>query len=259
MKAHAILCLWYQLLSAWINDLDIQFLLWFTVESFICSRHSVWDKKLWSKTVQKAPVFFIQCFYYLFVCEAILLTSPLWVSLLGIHTCGIVICSTDADVFSHFSDARTCLLPVWQGQKKRLGCCQTDRALYLCLYIFLWSKCQLNPRLIVILTHLAWWGNLEVGEVEQLILFKCLSKAGSRQEKKCLCRFSEFNLLCLCQCRACMCVSIESPEQFPLEGEPWRPIENEMVYFIIKWILLFTVCCSWSVIIPASVHDSNSY
>lgn len=127
-----------QCLNEWFRHLV--FLLRFAVESFICLRHSVWDKKSWSKTVQKAPVFFIQCFNYLFVCEAILLTSPLWVLLLGIHTCGIVICSTDADVFSHFSDAEICLLPVWQGQKRDWGAVR-QKGLYVYAFIFF---CEVN-------------------------------------------------------------------------------------------------------------------
>lgn len=81
-------------------------------------------------------------------------------------------------------------------------CVLSDRQgsmLWLC--IFLWSKCQLNTILTVILTHLAWWENLDIVEVEQLILFRCL---WNRQEKICLCRFSEFNLLCICQRQACV-------------------------------------------------------
>lgn len=145
------------------------------------------------------------------------------------------------------------------GKDKTVCGVPSDRQgsmLWLC--IFLWSKCQLNTILIVILTHLAWWGNLDIVEVEQLILFKCLCVV----DKK---RYVYADFLSLISCvyvsSGPVCLNWK-PTAISIRGramETYLKWNGIFHYFIVKWIKLFTVCSGCSVIIPASVHDSNSY
>jgi len=139
MKALSILCLWYQQRSAWNNDLDIQFLLRIAAESSVCSgilfeiRNC--DIKLSTRLYFSFNVFINNKNVWKICLRSC--TSDfffMWISLLGVHTCGIVICSTDADVFSHFSDARSCLLPVWQRQNSVWGAVRQTGLYVLTLY-----------------------------------------------------------------------------------------------------------------------------
>lgn len=87
MKAHSILCLWYQQWSAWMNDLDIQFLLRFAIESSICLGILFEIRNCDLKLSRTRLYFSYNVFYYLFVCEAVLLIYFfMWISLLCVHT-----------------------------------------------------------------------------------------------------------------------------------------------------------------------------